>query len=145
MELIFSRTPTLHEYVSTPMMVKIEESSMDPIVIAKLINEEDDRQYAINGIDNDVQIESIQVKAGDIFEFLVEIKTKEIATDPVTKASETTNFTKQYRIKKAGVDAYLGARIMLDIDGKVGLTSVNQKPLDTANNSEYHYNIPGIR
>ena len=144
MELIFSKTPTLREYESTQMMVKVEDRSMDPIVIAKLINEEDDRQYAVNGINLNVQIESIQVKAGDIFEFLVEIKTKEVATNPVTKESEITNFTKQYRIRKADIDAYLGVRIMHDTDGKVKLNPVKQAPIDTSNDSNYQYFIPGI-
>lgn len=144
MELIFSKTPTLREYQSTPMMVKIEESSMDPIVVARLISEEDDRQYAVNGIDQEVQIESVQVLAGDIFEFLVEIKSTEIASNPVTKEAETTNFTKQYRIRKADVAAYLGARIMMNTDGKVKLTSVDQEPVNTADNPDYHYNVPGI-
>lgn len=144
MEVIFSKTPTLREYNSSPMMVKIEEKSMNPIVIAKLINEEDDRQYAINGIDKDVQIESIQVKAGDIFEFLIEIKTKETSINPVTKESEISNFTKQYRIRKADIDAYLGARIMFDTDGRIKLKTVEQNPIDTSTNQEYHYYIPAM-
>lgn len=134
------QSPDLSNFKSQQDLVAVHTDSSDMFKIGRLALEENRKQFAINGYDNTVQIDELRVTAGNINEFLIEIKSTEKVSN--SRESETTDFDQFYRIKK-GTGAYLAIRIGYGIDGAANLNKL-KKPdiLDTSNNSDFHFFVP---
>lgn len=137
------KSPDLSGFQSRQDEVKVQSDSTNPFWIGRLVLEENTKQYAVNGIDVDVQINQLQILAGDENEFLIEMKTTQKSSDP--HGSETGDLDLLYRIKK-GNGVYLAVRIGYGIDGTVGLTkSAALQKQDTKGNADYHFFVPGVK
>ena len=98
----------------------------------------------MNGIDVSRQIEHMELMAGERFDYLMKINSRDMYIDPNHPAekSETEGET-TYRIMK-GEGAYLVFQVSYGTDGSVGLDPpAMKKEIDTREKKEYSYYVPG--
>ncbi|MEG2836458.1 MAG: hypothetical protein RR863_00060 [Erysipelotrichaceae bacterium] len=135
----------LKHFTSNQTIVKVETTSEDLFMVARLAREEMEKQYAINGCDSDVTITEIKILAGDDQDYLAQINATETATCGETSEGETVNFEWKYRIMK-GDNAYLATRVMFGVKEDYGIKKLKEpKQLVTTGNEAYHFMVPGIK
>lgn len=144
MRRILKADPDLSEYEQNSECVKVicnEEEDIFEII--RRATWERHNQLAVNGVDCDVQIRSIEILAGGDYDCLVEVYSTETADSG--QDSETVDFQTQYRVMK-GENAYLIERVSYGVDGYYGLekAGVKQKKY-FEENEEYHYFVPGVK
>ena len=96
-------SPTLADFESQQGLVKVETDSADLFMVTRLAVEENMKQYAVNGFDNDVQITRIILLAGNEDEFLVKVYADDTVSNET--GSEATQYVPGAAHQK-GVTAY---------------------------------------
>ena len=145
MKSILKADPALTNYDADIYgSAKVVTDSEDIFWIARCAMEENDKRQAVNGIDVSRQIEHMELMAGDRFDYLMKINSRDTYIDPNHPAekSETEGET-TYRIMK-GEGAYLAFQVSYGTDGSVGLVPpAMKKEIDTREKKEYSYYVPG--
>ena len=145
MKSILKEDPALTNYDADIYgSAKVVTDSEDIFWIARCAMEENDKRQAVNGIDVSRQIEHMELMAGDRFDYLMKINSRDMYIDPNHPAekSETEGET-TYRIMK-GEGAYLAFQVSYGTDGSVGLDPpAMKKEIDTREKKEYSYYVPG--
>ena len=126
--------------------LKIVTDSTNPFDIGRMAAEQEDKVRSVNGIDVGVQITSMQLLAGDIYDFLLEVNVTENFSNPENSEEESeADLSRKYRIMKCD-DGYLAAPVAIRVDGTYGLEApAMEQKLETANDSAYYYFVAGQR
>ena len=146
MKAVLRDDPALADFKSSQLgYLKVEDDSDDMFWIARCAIEENDRQYAVNGIDVTCSITHMEILAGDSYDYLVRIISTNLSSDPYNGEEEEMEMTADYRIMK-GDGVYLAYQVPYGTDGKSGLEapSVKQEK-DTQGDADYTYTVPGER
>ena len=146
MKSIVNDVGKLASFQSNSECFKIDTESTNPFEIGRILAEERQKIFAVNGVDVDVQITSMKVLAGDIYDFLLEVNTTELFRGAGSEAEpEKGSLSFQYRIMKADT-SYLVARVGIGVDGAYGLEAPGmEQSLDTEYDEAYHFFVPGER
>ena len=132
--------PDLAGFQSQQGLVKVKTEAIDPYMVARLVLEEDLKMFAINGFDNDVQIDGMFLLAGDESEFLIKINYSTLFS--CENSTGTATFIPEYRIKK-GNGVYIAMESGYEKVGAAGLKQYEFPPYnDTSNNPAYHFFVP---
>ena len=145
MKKILRQDPDLSHYEQdTYGSVKVVTDSEDIFWIARSALEENDKKQAVNGIDVSRQIEHMELMAGDRFDYLIKISSRDTYINPnLPDEKSETNMETTYRIMK-GEGAYLAFQVSHGTDGSVGLDPPGmKKEIDTSEKKEYSYYVPG--
>lgn len=145
MKKILRQDPDLSHYEQdTYGSVKVVTDSEDIFWIARCALEENDKKQAVNGIDVSRQIEHMELMAGDRFDYLIKISSRDTYINPnLPDEKSETNMETTYRIMK-GEGAYLAFQVSHGTDGSVGLDPPGmKKEIDTSEKKEYSYYVPG--
>ena len=134
--------PSLTDFQSMQDFVKVDTNSDDMFNVAVLAYKENTKLFSVNGVDVNIQINEIDILAGNANDFLAEIKSTQISTTKNGNTA-TADMDCQYRIMQ-GKGVYLAARVGFGVNGMSGLTAL-QTPdqLLTSGNLDYHFVVPG--
>ncbi|KMZ53128.1 helix-turn-helix domain-containing protein [Dorea sp. D27] len=146
MKNILQKDPALAQLQSSQLgYLKVAADTDDIFWAARCALEENDKQYAVNGIDVTRNITHIEMMAGDRYDCLVQIDSTDVYSDPYSKEEEELDMTANYRIMQ-GEGVYLAYQVPYGTDGAYGLEAPPVKQeRDTAGNPEYSYFVPGER
>lgn len=134
MACVLRKSPQLLNFRDSLSGVRVTTDSTDLFWIGRLADEQICKEFVLRGIESYVQIEKMQLLAGDKNEFLVSMEVKECYT-----GSDTVGLGRQYRIKK-GNGVYLAIRVPEDMDGSVGLRKLSiPQEIITDSNPKYQY------
>lgn len=104
---------------------------------ARCALEENDKQYAVNGIDVTRNITHMGMLAGDMYDCLVQIDSTDVYSNPYTNEEEEMDMSDRYRIMR-GEGAYLAYQVPYGTDGTYGLEAPSVKQeMDTAGDLAY--------
>lgn len=146
MKKIIRQDADLSEFEPGTECMKVVYNSENENDIYQIVRnglEEIDKLHAVNGVDVDVQINTIEILAGGDYDCLVEVSTTEVYTE--NNDSSTGEMLLQYRVMKSE-GAYLMQRVSYGVDGTYGLEdAVTKGAKDFSENDEYHYFVPAVR
>lgn len=146
MKNMLQKDPSLAQLQSSQLgYLKVAADTDDIFWAARCALEENDKQYAVNGIDVTRNITHMEMLAGDMYDCLVQIDSTDVYSDPYTKEEEEMDLSAHYRIMR-GEGVYLAYQVPYGTDGTYGLKppSVKQE-MDTAGDPAYTYFVPGER